>query len=369
MYRGGLKLELKTAGTAWVEPTAGTAHFGKISDKLSYGNRSFDDGYVKKDAGTGNPDSIDPSVTWNWGYDSGSQVIGGKLHYHRTSSRVVSEAYGPAPGTAVGGLGSDTFGGMGAEVFAGAKLFESGSFELHLALGLGGAWGMEGKIEGTTMEGALVRCRVVDRVTDTYVYDVSGITMPSASHRGTYDGPFGNPPVRPSPTIPNKPSSAKREGSRKMQILNVKGGAVRNELDIDAEMDLWSATVGPQLRLRLGEPGQVWLAPQVSFNLADVEVTRDETLWRIEGDGSRAVLGSWHDSADEQKFLLGLGLSIGAEWEFGGGFFVGVFGRYEWMTDKIDVTVGPSKVSIDASSYEVGMLVGYRFGEKAGETN
>ena len=258
---------------------------------------------------------------------------------------------------------------MGAEVFAGAKLFESGSLELHLAMGVGGAWGMEGKMGGTTMEGGLAKYRVVDRVTDTYVYDVSGISMPGAPHRGTYDGPFGRPPVIPSPTIPNKPSSVMREGSRSMQILNVAGGEARNELDIDAEMDLWSTWVGPQLRLRLGEQGRLWAAPQVSFNLADVEATRDETIWQIGSDGAKAALGSWHHSADEQKFLLGLGLSIGAEWEFGNGFFVGAFGRYEWMTDTIDFAIGPSKVSIDASSYEVGMMVGYRFGGKAGETN
>lgn len=369
-YRGGLKLELKSNGSLWTEPTAGKADFGKVDDNLDrYADRTFDDGYVKKDAGTGNPGSIDPSVTWNWGYDSGSQVSGGKLRYHRTSSRIVSETYAPAAGAAVSGLGSDTFGGVGAELQAGAKLFGSGSLELHLAMGLGGTWGMEGKLGGTTMEGGLAKYRVVDRVTDTYVYDVSGISMPSAPHRGTYDGPFGNPPVIPSPTIPNKPSSATREGKREMQIIGVAGGEAKNTLDIDAEMDLWSLRMEPQFRIRLGEQGRLWAAPQISFNLADVEATRDETIWRIDGDGARTALGSWHHSADDQKFLLGLGASVGAEWEFGGGFFVGAFGRYEWMTDTIDIAVGPSKVSIDASSWEAGVLVGYRFGGTAGEQN
>lgn len=370
VYRGGLKLEMKANGSLWTDPTAGKADFGKIGDNLNrYADRTFDDGYVKRDEGTGDPESIDPNVTWNWGYDSASQASGGKLRFHRKSSRVVSEAYAPAAGATISGLDSDTFGGMGAEFQAGAKLFERGMMELHLALGAGGTWGMEGKLEGTTQAGGLAKYRVVDKMTDTYVYDVSGISMPSAPHRGTYDGPFGNPPVIPSPTIPNKPSSATRSGSRSMQVIGVKGGEARNELDIDAEMDLLSAWVGPQLRFRLGEPGRLWLAPQVSFNLADVEATRDETLWRIGGDGQKAALGAWHHSADEQEFLLGLGLSAGAEWQFDGGFFVGAFGRYEWMTDTIDLAVGPSEISIDASSYEAGVLVGYRFGGTAGEPN
>ena len=369
-YRGGLKLELKSNGSMWNAPVAGNGSYGQVNDNIgSYADRTFDDGYVKKDAGTGNPSSIDPNTTWNWGYNSGSQVSGGKLSFHRSSTRVVGETYGLAPGAEALGLGSDTFGGVGAEVFAGAKLLESGSLELHVALGLGGAWGLEGKVSGTTAEGALARYRTVDKVTDTYVYDVSGIAMPKAPHRGSYDGPFGNPPVIPSPTIPNKPSSATRKGSRSLQMQRMAGGKARNTLDIDAEMDLWSAWVGPQFRLRLGEQGRLWLAPQVSFNLADVEASRDETLWKIGSDGSREAIGSWHDSEDEQKFLLGLGASAGLEWEFGGGFFVGAFGRYEWMTDKIDVTVGPSEISIDASSWAVGALVGYRFGGNAGETN
>ena len=370
VYRGGLKLELKSNRSMWEEPVAGSGNYGQINDNIGrYGNRTFDDGYVKMDAGTGNPGSIDPNVTWNWGYNSGSQVSGGKLSLHRTSSRVVSESYGLAPGTAVSGLGSDTFGGVGAEVFAGAKVFESGKLELHLALGLGGAWGLEGKVSGTTAESALVRYRTVDKVTDTYVYNVSGISMPSAPHRGSYDGPFGNPPVIPSPTIPNKPSSATRKGSRSLQMHGVTGSQARDTLDIDADMDLWSAWVGPQFRLGFCEKGRLWLAPQISFNLADVEASRDESLWKIGSDGSREAIGSWHDSEDEQKFLLGLGASAGLEWEFGGGFFVGAFGRYEWMTDKIDVSVGPSEISIDASSWAVGALVGYRFGGNAGETN
>lgn len=362
-YRGGLKLKLESNASPWIAPAVETGGFGAIGDSLgAYADRTFDDGYVKKDEGTGNPGSIDPGVTWNWGYDSGSQVSGGKLRFHRTSSRVVGETYGPAAGMAVSGLDSDTFGGAGAEVVAGAELFELGSVELHLALGLGGAWGMEGKLEGTTMQGPLVRYRTVEKVTDTYVYDVSGISMPGAPHRGSYDGPFGNPPVIPSPTIPNKPSSATREGKREMHVLGVNGGEAKNTLDIEAEMDLWSLRVEPQFRLRLGERGRLWAAPQISFNLADVEATRDETIWRIDGDGARTALGAWHDRADDQKFLLGLGASVGADWEFGGGFFVGAFGRYEWMTDTIDIAVGPSKVSIDASSWEAGALVGYRFG-------
>ena len=74
VYRGGLKLELKANGSLWEEPKAGKADYGKVDDSLGYGDRTFEDGYVKMDAGTGNPESIDPSVTWNWGYDSGSQV-------------------------------------------------------------------------------------------------------------------------------------------------------------------------------------------------------------------------------------------------------------------------------------------------------
>ena len=42
-------------------------------DISQYGNRSFDNGFVNMDPGTADPNTIEPGLTWYWGYDHENQ--------------------------------------------------------------------------------------------------------------------------------------------------------------------------------------------------------------------------------------------------------------------------------------------------------
>jgi len=57
----------------------------------------------------------------------------------------------------------------------------------------------------------------------------------------------------------------------------------------------------------------------------------------------------------------------GADIEFQNGMFAGVWGGYEWVSEEVDVQVGPNTVSVDASGYTAGAVIGYRFGGGKGE--
>src|SRR6056297_1015630 len=81
-----------SAGPVWRSgmdvDTSGGGAAGSAGSASDYADRTYDDGYVKQDPGTGNPVSIDPNTTWNWGYDNASQYDAGAnaLSFHRAGT-------------------------------------------------------------------------------------------------------------------------------------------------------------------------------------------------------------------------------------------------------------------------------------------
>ncbi|MGQ9661293.1 MAG: hypothetical protein ACUVWX_03025 [Kiritimatiellia bacterium] len=76
IYRDQMQVEV--SGTSHVQAEAVHAAGlllvpSSVGPEGKYANRTYDDGYVMMDPGTGNPASIDPEVTWYWGYDRASQ--------------------------------------------------------------------------------------------------------------------------------------------------------------------------------------------------------------------------------------------------------------------------------------------------------
>jgi hypothetical protein len=309
----------------------------------SFADRTYDDGYVRRDPGTGIPSSIDPDVTWYWGYDNGGQYNAGAetLTFHRTGT----EGYQKTLDAALDA--DDTMAGYGAELVAGLPL-KDGTFSLALCLGLQGIFAADAALDGSTHEEGVGRLDVQD------TYDVSGVSIPSAGFRGTYDGPFGTPPVIPSPVIPNRPTS------RSSSLTDMKWSA-RNAISMDAKTDLLELWLGPRLALQASDRIAVNVTPKVSVNYVDVSVDRSESFVATDGAGRSATLDSWTDSGSETEFIFGAGATAGVDVEITDHLFAGIWGGYEWVSDEVDVTVGPNTVSVDASGYTAGAAAGYRF--------
>ena len=310
----------------------------------SYADRTYGDGYVRRDQGTGNPSSIDLSVTWYWGYDNSSQYDSGAdtLTFHSSGSQGYQEVLNTSLSA------DDTMAGYGAEIVGGMPL-KRGSLNIDLCLGLQGIFGAEATLGGTTYEEGVGRLDITD------TYDVSGISIPSAGHRGTYDGPFDTPPVIPSPTIPNRPAS-------RSSTLRDTQWSARNHINMEVDTDLYELWLGPRLALQANERLALHVTPKVSATYVDASVDRTETFVATYADGSSATLNSWSDSGSESKFVFGAGVAAGADLEFENGMFAGLWGGYEWVSEDVDVQVGPNTVSVDASGYTAGAVIGYRFG-------
>lgn len=342
VVRGGMSASV--SGSSYVQQlgvhsVAGSlAPPGGIGTTNQYSDRTYANGYVNLDPGTGNPTSLDPNATWNWGFTPGASA-----RYDAANQTLALDATG-APGyntlynNAAGG--SANFLSEGLQAVIGRKLKHSGNWSLDACLVFQGTW------NGTKHLGFSSYSEDVRQITTTDTYDVSKIgaaSFPSGGYQGTYQGPFGSQPP-PYPVIPNRPNSRSENTSAALSTST-------DTVDLGVRQALYELGVGPQIGFQATKQLQLHLRPTISLNIVDADVQRTETF-----AGYR-----WSNSASKCDVLFGLGISGGANLELENGFYVGVSGGYDYVTQNMDVSVGPNTVSLDPSGWVVSGVIGWRF--------
>lgn len=167
-----------------------------------YGAGEYANGYVLPDAGSS------PDLTWNWGYDSDTQVVGDQLNFYRYQNLPplgTQSGYGVAPG---------------GEVMAGLEL---GSFELGkrtVYYGVEVGYGFNYLSVSTESSGS-------GMVTyTTAAYNLNGVVPPAAPYAGTSEGPgplIGLMPASLASVGPTS-SSAASSGELNSDLHNFKIG-------------------------------------------------------------------------------------------------------------------------------------------------
>ena len=107
--------------------------------------------------------------------------------------------------------------------------------------------------------------------------------------------------------------------------------------------------------------GSLSLTPAMTLNLVDMDVSRSEVFIATYSDGSTQTLNSWKDTDSETKVLLGASFTAGVDLDLFSGWFAGAFGGYDWVSDDVDISIGPNTVSMDTSGFSLGMEVGKQF--------
>lgn len=134
-----------------------------VGDPNSYANRTYANGYVNLDPGTGNPNSLNPNTTWNWGYNNSLNYN----PYNAGAQTLTLQATG-APGYTTlqnsGASGSDDLLGAGFQAVVGRTLLQHGRWSVDLFFRLQCAWSGDDRINTSTY-GEEVR---QNTVTDTY---------------------------------------------------------------------------------------------------------------------------------------------------------------------------------------------------------
>ena len=136
-------------------------------------NHTYDDGFVLLD-GSGNAGGL----TWNWGYQNGSQVMGDTMQFHSLQ---------PAGGGSASATDNPQYG---------AELIYQRILGPLPVLGAA-AWGLEGGFGFTDLDLRNDRNGTVPVTTDTF--PLNGVLPPGAGYNGTFQGPgalLGDTPIR-----------------------------------------------------------------------------------------------------------------------------------------------------------------------------
>jgi len=130
LWRGGGEMEFRIKSLPDVSGyrPAVPPSMSRVGPMNAVADRSYDDGYVKRDYGTG----VWDNNTWYWGYESGGQIADSQLLFHGGTSSIVGESFEPRDSYSL-----DPRDGIGAEARIGGKVFGSNRVRGSLVLGVG----------------------------------------------------------------------------------------------------------------------------------------------------------------------------------------------------------------------------------------
>jgi hypothetical protein len=127
-------------------------------------NHSYDDGYVNIDA-TGN----DSDLTWNWGYQNASQLLGETLSFHSVQSYEATSGGGTADGDPQVGFDM-AYGGQIKKLWGGTLGWEFGFGLMPIEI--------KNNLSGSANVTRLI-----------HSYQTGGIFLPQAPYQGSFEGP------------------------------------------------------------------------------------------------------------------------------------------------------------------------------------
>lgn len=347
--RGAMKV--KVSGGSYVQGMGLHAAPAPLTEPASvgplgaYADREYDDGYVRLDEGTLNPDAVGgPGNTWNWAYDSAGQFnpSANTLSYNRQGD------VGYTTLRDVPVSGSDDMTGVGVQITAGWKVLEQDEWRLDLAIGFQGIWGASSKISRSSYMERTSRFHVTDtyNVADT-VDEETGFPGPRTVPDG-YAGQFNVP----GPVITNVPAT---RTSARTDL-----STAENRVDFDVETDFLEVTFSPRLTFAATPSLSLHLAPKLGASFIQVSADRTEVFTETTS-GVTTTLGSWSDHESDSVVRFAAGITAGADVQLGKGYYAGVFGGYEWAVDDVRLSIGPNEVSVNGSGYVAGLVIGKRF--------
>ncbi|MCC5845764.1 MAG: hypothetical protein JJU05_16070 [Verrucomicrobia bacterium] len=127
-------------------------------------------------------------------------------------------------------------------------------------------------------------------------------------------------------------------------------------VDLDLDVEAFTFQFGPRWLWGLNDSVSLFLQPLATVNLIDVTARRQEHF----RDSNGRLIGSWNDRADEQSWRWGGGIQLGLQAYVSENWYLNGSGGYDWVK-AAHVNVGPDRVRIDLSGYQIELALGRRF--------
>ncbi len=209
-----------------VPASSNVGPFGVVAD------RTYEDGYVKRDYGTG----VWDDKTWYFGYNSDTQIVGNQLVFQGNSYSLIGESIGARDSFSL-----DLSGEIGGEARVGRSIFASGGVTGTLVLGLGfSSSGGSADFEDLGYGWSSRREIITDTynlLTDASILRREAPAPPLAPtpYRGTKDGP--------GYVIPNIPARRQVTAAGDSPLRRV-----YHSVHQDIDVDLWVLSLGLDVR-------------------------------------------------------------------------------------------------------------------------
>ena len=349
VYRGNMDITI--SGTSYTQLN-GLNAWGPLGTNpaagptAGYADRTYDDGYVRMDPGTGNPAALDPDTTWFWGYDNAAQYdpAAGTLSFSSTGLVGYTEALNRALAV------KDDVDAVGFEIAGGFQLLQQPTYRIDLAFGIQSVWGGDKNYRTSTYAESAGRLDLTD------AYDTGGLVpgqFPAPGHRGTFDGPFDNPPVIPSPLISTN-------FTRTINPVDLPFGAA-NSINLKVNTRLQSLWVGPRISYQPAPKWSLHIDPKLTLSHVKIKASRNEQFTATDAAGATTTLAAWNDNASNGDWQLGAALSAGAQYDVNDMLYFDASIGYEWVFNDVGLNIGPNRLTYDPSGYTASIMLGYRF--------
>ena len=307
-----------------------------IGPSVAYADRTYNDGFVRQDAGT-----AADGDTWNWGYDNASQLGGQLLSYHGGDGRRAdfSQSHDYEAG------------GWSGELDGNAPFIELVWLQPH-----GEAWsfGWQGGLSFLSTEaGRNLSTFTANNGRTDYaisymdVFDLGTVIAPMAPYAGSLQGS--------GPLLPNLPVSRTPADT----VIGGETISAFNSIRTDFDLNLATLSLGPVMEYARG-PWAVTASTGLTLNFANWDASQRETLFVSRNGGPVTAQNNWSHSRDGTEVLAGLFLQAAASRAITENWSLQLIGRYDWVDD-FAVSAGPSTGSVDLSGWSLGMALGFRF--------
>lgn len=309
-----------------------------IGDAGSYGDRSYNDGYVNQSGAT-----ADHGLTWFWGYDSAQQVQGDSLVYSATGAR---SAYRESSLYRSPRKSTDDIESVSPHIDmiitppdSSPQMFDG----ILLSLSYMGD-DQDARFSNFSAE----QVRDDYRLDFTDRYDLEGVIPPSEGYRGSYKGP--------GPSIGNLPSGRERDDV----LVHTDVASLSNSVSTSFDLDSLSLAFGPSFSGRLSERWQWQASGGATFNVLKWSAKQRETLSLTVTGSATEVHRQWKNKDSGTTVKLGLFARGELIRDFDNGVFVKAYLQGE-LAESLDVDLGPSSYDLKQTGYSLGLSLGKRF--------
>lgn len=264
-----------------------------IGREDAYGNRTYDDGFVRRDGSTG----ID-GYTTNWGYNNPGQVSGDNMSFHATgfqSIRSNSNILGDAP---TSDSREESFAPM--IEFAGHYQHEIYGFRPGFTATF--LWSPV-KMNNRWSDFSLSQTRDDYRHDWTDVYNLGGVgsDIPPAPYAGTSAGPGF--------VLENIPDSRDLNAV----LIGSENAELTNRVSTRFSADLTTLSFGPTMGKQIAPEWTLEAGMGVSLHWLHWAASQEEQL-TVTKKGNTRVFKEWTDNESGNQVLGGLYLQVATEW-------------------------------------------------------